>query len=171
VVHHWTGSNDLVLDVPAGEVSEGENLIRWKALRYDAGSADRTRLRGDMQWPELTLRVHEDPKEALADDEDEAGQEPEVASTMAMAFVGLRGDFDVRIEDGLWLLAPGTSQGRLDKLTVELQEGRLTQGAGGLAGHGLQGRHRAQGRRVRLERDHAVQGQDRPHGAGQLQPA
>ena len=24
VVHHWTGSNDLVLDVPAGEVSEGE---------------------------------------------------------------------------------------------------------------------------------------------------
>ena len=45
-----------------------------------------------------------------------------MASTMAMAFVGLRGDFDVRIEDGLWLLAPGTSQGRLDKLTVELQE-------------------------------------------------
>lgn len=123
VVHHWTGSNDLVLDVPAGEVSEGENLIRWKALRYDmALSADRTRLRGDMQWPELTLRVHEDPKGAQADDEDEAGQEPEVASTMAMAFVGLRGDFDVRIEDGLWLLAPGTSQGRLDKLTVELQE-------------------------------------------------
>ena len=23
---------------------------------------------------------------------------------------GLRGDFDVRIEDGLWLLAPGTSR-------------------------------------------------------------
>lgn len=123
VVHHWTGSNDLLLDVPAGEVSEGDNLIRWKALRYDmALSADRTRLRGSMQWPELTLRVHEDPEQALAEDEDEEGQEPAKPSTMAMAFAGLRGDFDVRIEDGLWLLAPGTSQGRLDKLTVELEE-------------------------------------------------
>lgn len=123
VVHHWTGSNDLLLDVPAGEVSEGDNLIRWKALRYDmALSADRTRLRGSMQWPELTLRVHEDPEQALAEDEDDEGQEPAKPSTMAMAFSGLRGDFDVRIEDGLWLLAPGTSQGRLDKLTVELEE-------------------------------------------------
>ncbi len=122
VVHHWTGSNDLLLEVPAGEVAEGDNLIRWKALRYDmALSADRTRLRGAMQWPELTLRVHDAPSDAQ-DDEEQEGQEAKVPSTLSMAFSGLRGDFDMRIEDGLWLLTPGTSQGRIDKLTLELEE-------------------------------------------------
>jgi len=121
-VHHFSGSNDLTLELPAGELGEGDNLLRWQALRYQmALSADRSVVRGDMVWPEVTLRIHDDGLDGADDTDDADSTAAREPSNITVALQGTRGQFDVRLEDGLWLLTPGWSKGRMDKVSV-LQE-------------------------------------------------
>lgn len=119
-VHHFTGGNDLTLELPAGELAEGDNLVRWQALRYQmALNADRSVLRGDMVWPEFTLRVHDDGLAGAEDDaEDTEGTAAREPSNITVVLQGTRGQFDVRLEDGLWLLTPGWSKARIDTVSV-----------------------------------------------------
>ncbi len=132
-VHHLGGSSDVALLVPAGELQEGENQVRWEALRYDvAVNSDRTHLSGEMAWPGLNLRMPKHSKpEALPDGDDDEADPDEMAlddeadtqpATVSVAMQGARGNFDMRIENGLWLLAPGTSQMQMDQFTVNVQK-------------------------------------------------
>ncbi|MCB1974249.1 MAG: DUF945 family protein, partial [Burkholderiaceae bacterium] len=45
------------------------------------------------------------------------------AERFTMALQGMGGDFDMQIEDGLWMLAPGSGKGRFDKIVLTRAQG------------------------------------------------
>lgn len=114
-VRNLTGSHDIAVAWPAGEVGEGEDLVRWQPLVYQMTlSADRSRLSGDFAWPEFILQTQHQPEED--DDEPAAAERP--VERFAVAVQGMKGDFNMQFQDGLWLLAPGHGKGTFSKLTV-----------------------------------------------------
>lgn len=117
-VLQWNGASQSRLDWPAGALGEKGSLLQWQALRYDlAVSADRTQSRGDIQWPGLTLQLADTPTP------DEGGNAPEVAPThIDLAVQGLQGSFEMRVQDGLWLVAPGTSTFRVAQLSLDSEQ-------------------------------------------------
>ena len=121
-VRSLTGSHDIALAWPAGEVGDGNNLVRWQPLAYQMTlSADRSHLRGDFAWPEFTLDVLQ--KDEDSDDEPAAAEAE--AARFAMVMQGMQGDFEMQFQDGLWLLAPGKGKGSFGKVTLT----RATAGA------------------------------------------
>ncbi len=120
-VRSLTGSHDITLAWPAGEVGDGEELVRWQPLVYKmALNADRSRLSGDFAWPEITMNLQS--KSGDSDDGDDSDDEPASAESPANRFTvamqGMKGDFNFQLEDGLWLLAPGSGKGTFGKVTV-----------------------------------------------------
>ncbi len=114
-VRSLTGSHDIALAWPAGEVGDGEELVRWQPLIYKmALNADRSRLSGDYAWPEITMNLQSKSDES--DDEPASAESP--AERFAVAMQGMKGDFNFQLEDGLWLLAPGSGKGTFGKVTV-----------------------------------------------------
>ena len=114
-VRNLTGSHRIALAWPAGEVGDGTDLVRWQPLDYRMTlNADRSRLRGDFAWPEFTLQS----QHAETESDDEPADAPTEAATYTVAVQGMKGDFDVQFQDGLWLLAPGQGTGTFGKLTV-----------------------------------------------------
>lgn len=115
-VRNLTGSHDIALAWPAGEVGDGEDLVRWQPLDYRMNlNADRTRLSGDFDWPEITLQVQHKAEDSDGEPAAAAQGQPE---RFDVALHGMKGDFDQRFQDGLWLLAPGHGKGTFGKLTV-----------------------------------------------------
>ena len=117
-VRHLTGSHDIAFAWPAGEVGDGADLVRWQPLAYQMTlNADRSRLSGDFAWPEITVQ-----SQPPANDGDDSGDEPATqagpAERFTLAVHGMKGDFKVEFQDGLWLLAPGEGSGTVGKLTV-----------------------------------------------------
>lgn len=114
-VRRFTGSHDIVLAWPAGEIGDGGNLVRWQPLAYQMNlNSDRSRLSGHFAWPDLAVDLSHN--EAEDDDVPAAAEAP--AMRFAMAFQGMKGDFDMELQDGLWLLAPGHAKGTLGKVTA-----------------------------------------------------
>jgi uncharacterized protein YdgA (DUF945 family) len=114
-VRSLTGSYDIALAWPAGEVGDGEELVRWQPLIYKmALNADRSRLSGDYAWPEITMNLQ--GKSDDSDDEPASAASP--SDRFAVAMQGMKGDFNFQLEDGLWLLAPGSGKGTFGKVTV-----------------------------------------------------
>ena len=114
-VRTLTGRHDIALAWPAGEVGEGDNLVRWQPLAYQMTlNADRSRVSGDFVWPEITMDLLQ--KEEDSDDEPAAAAAQ--AARLAVAMQGMKGDFEMQLQDGLWLLAPGKAQGTFGKVTV-----------------------------------------------------
>ncbi len=111
-VRHLTGSHDFALALPAGEVGEGEELVRWQSLVYRMKvNAGASRVHGDFDWPEFTMDVAD-----KSEDDDRPAAAP--AQRLAFALQGMKGEFKVQLEDGLWLLAPGSGKGTIGKLAI-----------------------------------------------------
>lgn len=128
-VRKLTGSHDFTMAWPAGEVGDGEDLVRWQPLVYQMSlNADRSRLSGDFAWPEFTLQMQHDAADSgdEGDGDDEPAPPPGQGERFAMALQGMKGDFNAQLQDGLWLLAPGSGSGTFGKLTVT----RTAAGAG-----------------------------------------
>lgn len=131
-VHGLGGGRDLHFSMPAGEVSAADQTIRWQALTYAMHvDASRSHLSGTYKWPEMSVSAMAPsaPEEDEVDDEDDGdeiegqgGRSPARAARpserVSVAMHGMDGDFDMRLEDGLWLVAPGTGKGRFDKISV-----------------------------------------------------
>lgn len=117
-VRNLTGSHDIALAWPAGEVGYEQERMRWQPLDYRMTlNADRSRLSGDFAWPEFTLDVQK--TQAGDDDEPAAAAAPaSPAERLAVVVQGMKGDFNMQLDDGLWLLAPGSGKGTLSKVTV-----------------------------------------------------
>lgn len=114
-VRQFTGSHDIALAWPAGEAGDAGNLMRWQPLTYQMNlNADRSRLSGDFTWPEVAV--------SLLHNEAESEGVPAAAGAPAARFAvevqGMKGDFDMQLQDGLWLLAPGHAKGTVGKMTV-----------------------------------------------------
>lgn len=113
-VRHLTGSHAFALALPAGEVGDGEELVRWQSLAYRMTvNAGGSRLSGDFDWPEFTMDVADHSED---DDEPSAATAP--PKRLAIALQGMKGEFHVQLEDGLWLLAPGSGKGTIGKLAI-----------------------------------------------------
>lgn len=126
-VRTLTGSHDIALAWPAGEAGDGDSLVRWQPLAYQMTlSADRSRVSGDLSWPEFTMDVAHKAAEDEEGEEDElsADEEPAAATAtaaserVAVTVQGMKGDFEMQLQDGLWLLAPGKAKGAFGKVTV-----------------------------------------------------
>lgn len=117
-VRNLTGSHDIALAWPAGEVGYGQERMRWQPLDYRMTlNADRSRLSGDFAWPEFTMDLEKtdagDGDEPAAD----AAASAAPAERLAVVVQGMKGDFNMQLDDGLWLLAPGSGKGTLSKVT------------------------------------------------------
>ena len=98
-VHGLMGGHDATLLVPAGEVGDEEVTLRWQEMKTEFSiNGDRTRVKGNFQWPEMAFSgVNK------SEDEDLGGS----GERFAMSIKGMTGDFENQIIDGLWMLAPG----------------------------------------------------------------
>ena len=119
-VHRFTGSHDMRLLLPAGEIGDGEVTLRWQEMALDT-SVSGNRVQGTWRWPELALlglpsRDDEDAQEAEEDDGDEVAAEP-VART-SLTFQGIDSSFDSTAIDGLWGLGPGKASLRLARMGI-----------------------------------------------------
>ena len=117
-VHRFTGSHDMRLLLPAGEIGDGEVTLRWQEMALDT-SVSGNRVQGTWRWPELALlglpsRDDEDAQEAEEDDGDEVAAEP-VART-SLTFQGIDSSFDSTAIDGLWGLGPGKASLRVARM-------------------------------------------------------
>lgn len=114
-VRNFTGSHNITLAWPAGELGDGQELVRWQPLVYRMNlNADHSRMSGDFAWPEITMNLQPQREE---DDDAPAAPESQ-GKRVDVAMQGMTGDFNLQLEDGLWLLAPGTGKGKFDKVTV-----------------------------------------------------
>ena len=105
-VHRLLGGHDLHFALPAGEVGAGDQRVVWQALTYQMSvDAARRKVSGSFQWPEMSLSG---VQTASADEGDEDDDGPAERFTMTLA--GHGGDFDMQIEDGLWMLAPAPAK-------------------------------------------------------------
>ena len=119
-VHRFTGSHDMRLLLPAGEIGDGEVTLRWQEMALDT-SVSGNRVQGTWRWPELALlglpnRDDEDTQEAEEDDGDEVAAEP-VART-SLTFQGIDSSFDSTAIDGLWGLGPGKASLRVARMGI-----------------------------------------------------
>lgn len=125
-VHRLLGGHDLHFALPAGEVGAGDQRVVWQALTYQMSvDAARRKVSGSFQWPEMSLSG---VQTASADEGDEDDDGPAAvpsgpAERFTMALQGMGGDFDMQIEDGLWMLAPGSGKGRFDKIVLTRAQG------------------------------------------------
>lgn len=114
-VRNLTGSHDIALAWPAGEVGDGEERVRWQPVDYRMHlNADRSRLNGDFAWPEFAM----DFQNTNADSDEETAAAETPLERFAVVLQGMKGDFNVQLDDGLWLLAPGSGKGSFGKVTV-----------------------------------------------------
>lgn len=119
-VHRFTGSHELRLLLPSGEIGDGEFTLRWQEMALDT-SVSGNRVQGTWRWPELALlglpsRDDEDAQDADEDDGDEVAAEP-VART-SLTFQGIDSSFDSTAIDGLWGLGPGKASLRLARMGI-----------------------------------------------------
>lgn len=134
-VHRLMGGHDIQFAMPAGEIGDVEQRLRWQALTADM-SIDRARshVRGSFQFPEMSLaglQTTSAEQDDGGDDEDEEEDAAESAATappgtverFIMALQGLGGDFEMQVVDGLWMLAPGASKGQFDKMVMTRTQG------------------------------------------------
>ncbi|WP_440107597.1 YdgA family protein [Acidovorax sp. BL-A-41-H1] len=113
-VRHLTGSHDFVLALPAGEVGDGEEMVRWQSLAYRMKvNAGVSRVSGDFDWPEFTMDVAD-----KGEDDDAPAVATAPTQRLAVALQGMKGEFNLQLEDGLWLLAPGSGKGTIGKLAI-----------------------------------------------------
>lgn len=129
-VHHLAGGHAIDAVLPAGELGDAAHGMRWQALQYHmhVDSAGR-HLTGRFEWPAVSLSSVKPPEE---DDED-TGEEPAPEAqaqaqtgpveSFTLALQGMHADFKVELEDGLWLLAPGSATGKVEKTVVSLHKG------------------------------------------------
>lgn len=123
-VRYLTGSHKIALAWPAGELGDATDLVRWKPLDYQMTlNAERSRLKGEFAWPEFTLHSQNEPED---DDEPAAAAGP--AQRLAVAIQGMKGEFDLQLQDGLWLLAPGHGKGTFGKMTVTRESATASAG-------------------------------------------
>ncbi|RLJ39056.1 YdgA family protein [Acidovorax sp. 106] len=107
-VHGLMGGHDATLLVPAGEVGDEEVTLRWQEMKTEFSiNGDRTRVKGNLQWPEMAFSGIN--KSA---DEDLGGS----GERFAMSIKGMTGDFENQIIDGLWMLAPGKGNMRFAQI-------------------------------------------------------
>lgn len=98
-VHGLTGSHDMQLLVPAGEMGDEEMTLRWQEMKTEFSiNGDRTRVKGTFQWPELALAG----LNRAADEED-----ADARGSVAVSLKGMGGEFESQIIDDLWMMAPG----------------------------------------------------------------
>ena len=126
-VHALAGGHDVDLALPAGEVGDGTQWLRWKALTYQMHVNDSGRnIRGSFAWPEVSLSADKPPAGGEQGDGDEengpdrepAGGPKSPAERFTLAMQGMDGSFDTQLEDGLWLLSPGTGKGRFGSIVA-----------------------------------------------------
>ncbi len=118
-VHHFDGSSDLHLRLPAGTIADDGAVLRWQELVYD-GTLDSggRRISARVAWPEWTLeglqRDSAHAEEGLDDeDEEDDGSAPGApAERVTVVLRGMEGSAEIEMIDGLWGLGPGTAQMR-----------------------------------------------------------
>ena len=121
-VHHLMGGYDIHFALPAGEMGDGDQLLRWQELTYQMGiDAARRHVNGSFKWPAMDLSGRQNTA-AEQDDEDEEADDS-VAEHFTLALQGMEGDFKAQIEDGLWMLAPGSGKGKFDKVVMTRTQG------------------------------------------------
>lgn len=125
-VHRLMGGHDIHVAMPAGEMGEGDQRVNWQALTYKMSiDATRRKVSGSFQWPEMNLSgVQTHPSYQDDEDDDSLASAPSgPAERFTMALQGMGGDFDMQLEDGLWMLAPGSGKGRFDKIVFTRTQG------------------------------------------------
>ncbi len=136
-VHRLTGGQDLTISLPAGEVAGAEDdrqHIQWQAMTFQVAiSADQARVSGNLQWPGMSMKglnTQELNANARNEEREEDGERPGLAmpdaaaaaGRYAISVQGMGGDFDMQLQNGLWLLAPGTASGQIEQITVTSAE-------------------------------------------------
>ena len=142
-VHHLTGGGDLTFSLPAGEVRmEGGAMARWQAMTHQMNfNADRSQVSGTVDWPELSLSSI--PAQASGADDSDDGEEEEVeeveegqerggpdtarpgaVNLTTLTLKGASGDFNVQLQDGLWMIGPGKVNGRIDQFAMTSVKGQ-----------------------------------------------
>lgn len=121
-VHHLMGGYDIHFALPAGEMGDGDQLLRWQALTYQMGiDAARRHVSGSFEWPEMGLSALQTTQADQDEEDEEDGDSP--AERFTLALQGMGGDFKMQIEDGLWMLAPGSGKGKFDKVVMTRTQG------------------------------------------------
>lgn len=140
-VHHLSGTQEVMLSLPSGEVGTvdgGVQRLHWETMAARMTiSADRQNISGNLQWPAAQLSGVSPGDlnargEVKEDTDQPAGGEPASGAPNVLdpangrytvAMKGMDGTFDVQLQDGLWILAPGTGRARIDQITVTRSNG------------------------------------------------
>ena len=139
-VHHVSGSHDLDVAMPAGEISDQEQGLRWQPLILKMHvDASGSHLSGRVDGPEFSMSAvapTDDDNEDSDDDSDESdadtdrdesatavAAEPGAIDRVTMTMQGMSADFEMDLQDGLWMLAPGHVKGRIEKTVATLTPG------------------------------------------------
>lgn len=139
-VHHVSGGHELDLAMPGGETRDQEQGLRWQALALKMHvDASGRHLSGRVDWPQISMSAAapaDDGNEDSDDDSDESdvdtdGEEsaaaiaaaPGATGRVTMTMQGMSADFEMDLQDGLWMLAPGHVKGRIDKTVATLTPG------------------------------------------------
>ena len=105
------GGYGLAFALPAGEVASADQTLRWQALSYSMHmDAAQQNFSGTLRWLEISV-LGTQPKAASARRKARGPEE-----RFALDLKGMQGDFEMRSEDGLWLLGPGTGTLRMDRV-------------------------------------------------------
>lgn len=124
LVNQWNGDNDATLLLPAGEWVDGKDAVHWGELRYTlAANAARTHWSGSLQWPKATLHLTDMDRQA--DGTPAPGNFPAAAT---LTLQGLNGHFEMQLQDGFWLLAPGQSTLRVDSIHAGVEDENTHEG-------------------------------------------
>ncbi|MGE8319921.1 MAG: YdgA family protein [Comamonas sp.] len=118
-VHHFTGSRDVQVLLPAGEISDKQVTMRWQELVLDT-TFKGDRAKGNLRWPELALlglSSGSDADDEDGDDGDDLADSPTDRTTITLK--GMDGSFESQSVDGLWGLGPGSTQLRLAQLGIQ----------------------------------------------------
>ncbi|MGP1630789.1 MAG: YdgA family protein, partial [Giesbergeria sp.] len=116
-VHQFTGGKDIKFALPAGEIGDAEQWMRWKDLTYKMHIGSDDHLNGTFEWPEMSFGALK-PSDAEMDDEDAADATSASSERFTITMQGMGGDFETKLEDGLWLASPGKGKGRFDKIEM-----------------------------------------------------
>ena len=110
-VRKLTGGHRISVNLPAGEIAKDGLQLRWQKMLTQVDiNATGDRVQSSVDWPELVVNAAPSGSETPAR---RAGSQ-----SLSVVIQGVSGTSDQRIEDGLWLVAPGQMQVQLDKLEV-----------------------------------------------------
>lgn len=110
-LNRYNGASEATFVLPAGELVDDQDVLRWGELRQTiTTNAQATQWSTTLNWPSVKLHA------TTPGGADTADQTPPATLTLDIQDISASGD--MRIDDGLWLMAPGTAQMRLASMQL-----------------------------------------------------